>query len=782
MRTTSRRGLSALVAVALASASVLAAAPAASAADDSRPPLVDIESPTETTTFGASGAWVTFTVTDDVAVSSWQVLVDGGHVISGSGAGRTMVNLFVGRLANGPHTVTVVALDTSGNETSASRMFGVSYDEPNVWITSPAADAWVRADRVEVGYLGSDSVTWTVRVDGTIVRTGAGHSGASFWHAPTGWVDGSTHTIEVTGVDAVGRTATRSVSFRADAAPPEVDVNPALDVLVPGSVLSGAVSDAASGVAGVDVSFARWVDGSGCDASSFGGRAVVSGGAWTLTLPGDAADGDYCVTATATDAVGNTRTSLPQIVTIDVTGPLAPTGLAPDGDFFDAPTALTWTADADAASYQYRIGVDADAMDDAPIVDVPSSSVVFPAIPPGTLYWQVRGIDEFGNIGDWSALAHMTVLGAPELVDCGNCRLVGGLLHAEWSAYPGASAYHLEITGTDADGDQVVVAHEAAASETEANVTLPSSFPTGTIAVRMRVELDQAVEGRTLTDWSTPLTYLRFTEPRQPGLLSPATGAYVDGDAVTLEWTDDSSVILWELRLSTSSTLGGDGGLTGTHPDTAGPLVDPMIMTILLAGIGSDIPEGLVLDEFDAEADCQLLQDLLGSLEGGEGVEIPCADGSYTIPSNLPDGAYFWQVRGISFTSLMNEDGLPGPWSSVGRFSVGEAPAPAQPGSPSQPAGNALQPGPRAQVAPTAGDGGDAAPDLGDQAPDAPSAPDEGSGEDSRGGDAAPGPEVGDTTPDAGDGFPAGLIIGGIVALVVLAGGGALVVSLLRRR
>lgn len=777
MRSLPRRSLAALVATALASASVFVAAPAAFAADDTTPPVVTINSPVAGAVFDSStGVSVDFSTSDDVGVASWSVLVNGSGYYSGSDSGRMVVNLFGGRLADGPHTVTVTARDANGNETSESRAFTVDYRTPALRITSPVDGAWVRADGVSIGYSGSDSIAWTVRVDGdAILHDNSGAIGRTFWHA-TGWADGSTHTIELQADDAGGRTATRSVTVRADAVAPEVEVDPVSATLVPSSQVSGSVSDAGSGVAGVEVSFAHW-DGLTCSSTAFTGRAFLGGSAsWMLDLPSSARDGAYCVTAKATDMVGNSRTSAPVLATVDVTGPVAPTGLAPDGEFFDAPSTLTWTADADAASYQYRIGLDPDAMDTSAIVDVADASVTLPSLPIGTLYWQVRGIDSVGNVGDWSALAEVTTYGVPELLECASCRLVGGALQAEWYTYPGASAYHLEVTGTDADGDPVVVTHVADASATAAIVALPSSFPTGTITVRMRVELDHEVEGRTFTDWSESINYLRFSEPRQPGLRGPSNGAYIDGDDVTFDWTDDPGVIIWELRLSTSPELDSEGALADTHPDTDMALVDPMFLTILFASSG-EVPDGLVLDEVDAEADCAAMRALLELMEVEDPDELPCADGSYTLPSSLPDGKYFWQVRGVGFTSLV-AGGTGGPWSSMGQFWVGEAPPPSTPGDDSP------RPGARTPVAPMVTGDGDAAVEPADEAAETEPAgnerADDASGSDAGGGADAAAPEADETASDAGEGFPLGLLVGGIVALLVLAGG-AVGFFLLRR-
>jgi hypothetical protein len=781
MPTIPRRSLAALTAGVLVSASVLATAPAAFAADDTTPPTVVIESPADGTVFDANGAWVWLTVTDDSgAAPSWQVLIDDVLHYSGSSSGRTGVNLFVGHIPNGPHTLTVKAVDGSGNEGSVTRSFSVDYLEPVVQIARPQDGAWVRADEMVIEYGGTDSLGWTVRADGATIRSDGGYSGASFSFTPSGWADGSTHTIEVTGQDSVGRSATRSVSVRADAAAPVVAIDPLpVETLTRAHTLSGTVSDAASGVASVQVSFATR-DGATCGGTAFSGWASIDGGTWSLAVPAAAADGDYCVIARAADAVGNTADSAAASVTLDVTGPLAPTGLAPAGELREAPATLSWAAVSDAASYQYRLWDDPWSMDSATPVDAATVSATLPLPLAGTWFWQVRGIDEFGNVGAWSDLAEFSVLDTPQLAVCDAlCRVIGDTVPVEWDPFPGAVEYTVQVTGTDSAGDPVVVEQAVDGSATDTVVSLPSTFPTGTITVRLRAELDHEVAGSAYTNWSEPLNYLRFAAPGKPALLSPAPGAYVDGDDVSLAWTDDSSVVLWELRISLSPDLDEEGGLVDEEGGTGAALIDPMFLVVFLVGNLDDIPDGIRLDEIDALADCQSVLDFLESTGQEEVVDVPCADGAITIPTTVPDGSYYWQVRGIGFGAL-SEGESAGPWSDVGRFTVGDAPVVPQPG------GAPVPSGPKTHGVPSTTD-----PDAGQLVAEPvaepshePTPSDEGSasGSGADGGEAASDSPDGDAEAAPDGGFPVGWLIGGIVALVVLAGGGALVTFLLRRR
>jgi hypothetical protein len=769
----------------LVSASVLAAAPAAFAAADTTPPTVTIQSPSDGFVFDANGAWVTFTTLDDVGIQSWEVLLDGAHFYGGTTPGQVGVNLFVGHLSNGPHTLTVKALDTSNNEASVTRSFSVDYVEPIVEIASPQDGGWVRADSVTIEYNGADNLSWTVRADGGVIRSDSGYSGTSFDFTPLGWTDGSSHTIEVTGVDALGRSATRSVTVRADAAAPVVTIGELPALLVRSTPLGGTVSDASSGVASVQISFATR-DGDACGATAFSTSATVEGGTWSAAMPGAASDGDFCLTARATDAVGNTADSSAASVSLDVTGPAAPTGLAPTGELLEGPTTLTWTPVADAEGYQYRLWDDPWSMESAPVVDVSSPSATLPYPLAGTWFWQVRGIDASGNVGDWSELVGLSVLGAPQLYACPSiCRLVGTQLRVEWDPFPSAVGYTIQVTGTNSAGHPVVIEQQADGDASDAVVTLPSSFPTGTITVRLRAELDHEVNGSTLTDWSEPVNYLRFNSPRKPSLVSPAAGAYVDGDAISLAWTDDPSAMLWEVRISPTSDLDEDGGLLGDEGGTGGIAADPMILVVLFATELDGIPDGLRLADMDAMADCAALRDFLESVGEEDVLEMPCADGDLVVPDTLPDGEYFWQVRGMNLVA--EGEGGPmgplttGPWSSVGRFIVGDAPVVSEPDgsgaggtTPTKTeADTATAPGSEPSDEPTA--------DPSEEPSDEPDVSGDGAGGGSSdGGEAAP--ETPEDGGQADDGFPVGWIIGGVVALIVLVGGGALIRFLVVRR
>lgn len=764
------RPLAALASVAIVVGLVAAASPATALPGDVEPPVVSILSPVEGQVFTSSAGEVRFTAVDPSGIDSWGLAIDGTSYSSGTG---DRAELPIGRLDNGRHTFTLTVTDREGNSYHETRGFEVDRQTVDVWIDSPRT-TWVRpGSTVSLTFRAGDYVYEEWSIDG--VGSGRAPFATKFkttsWTVPATWTDGSRHTIEVVGSDERGRSGRASVEVVTDAAAPFVDFT---DSGIPAVVtlrtpISGTVSDTASGVSSVRVVVYR----ADCISPITSATASVSGTSWTAMLPPvPLGEGNYCIAAEATDRAGFVSATTRRPITTDLTAPGVPSGLTPNTVGLEPITELSWSAVAGAVMYEYRAAADSASLATAHPIVTMSTRVPVGRIDAGSVHWQVRALDINGNQSAWSAVAVARAVAAPVLDDCTDlCRLVVGAVPVGWGAVPDAIAYHVRVTGTDADGGPVVVDEEVHGGLLETIVALPAEFPTGTISVRVRAELD--VGGSLLTEWSEPQRFLRFSAPTRPTLQSPANGAYVDGDDVALAWTDDPSVVLWELRISSSSTLDADGGLD-LGDETAPLLMDPVLLAAFLVSQTGDVPEGVRLDEFDALADCEALLDYLETQAPGSGLVFPCADGSVVLSEPMAQGAYFWQVRGLGFGSLI-EGADPGAWSAVGRFTVGEAPAVvAPPGTGPRGGGGAL-------VAPSTDDVAaleEAAERPADD--DAVVAPETGAGDAGAGSAVDGSPDDGTPSADAGD-SSAGWIVGGIVALFVLAGGAGLVAFLRRR-
>lgn len=162
-----------------------------SVTNDSAPPTVSVTSPADGAT--VSGAIsLAATATDDTAVQSVVFKVDGATVGTDTAAPYS-VAWTSGSVANGTHTITAVATDTSTNQTTSSP---VSVTVSN---TAPAGIAR-RASGTQSGTSGVPTVTIPASVvagDVMVVTVTTSSSSATFGTAPAGW----TKVVSAKGVD-----------------------------------------------------------------------------------------------------------------------------------------------------------------------------------------------------------------------------------------------------------------------------------------------------------------------------------------------------------------------------------------------------------------------------------------------------------------------------------------------------------------------------------------------------------------------------------------------------
>ena len=179
---------------------------------DPTPPTVSITSP-------ASGATVSGTITvaatasDNVAVASVQFQVDGSNLGAAVTAAPYSQSLNTTTLANGKHSLTAVAADTSGNKaTSAAVSITVnntSTTPVTVSITSPASGATVSGTisvtATATAAAGVSSVQFLL--DGATLGSASTSSPYSVSWATTTASDGS-HTLAAKATDKSGNSAT----------------------------------------------------------------------------------------------------------------------------------------------------------------------------------------------------------------------------------------------------------------------------------------------------------------------------------------------------------------------------------------------------------------------------------------------------------------------------------------------------------------------------------------------------------------------------------------------
>ncbi|WP_269915926.1 beta strand repeat-containing protein [Alteromonas sp. PRIM-21] len=291
-----------------------------------------------------AGATVTITVTDNAGVSqTFDATVQGDGSFSAD---------VPNPMAEGGYTVTAVAQDPAGNETTATETNG------SVDTTAPTInlDAQGTGNDTTPTITGStdlspgSSVTITVTDSAGAEQTFTAivdSNGDFSADVPNAMADGN-FDVTATATDAAGNSASDTTSGNINTAVPTLtldslgtgnDTTPTISGttdIAPGSIVSISVTDNA----GVTQTF---------DA------IVQANGTFSVDVPAALSEGNYSVTATATDASGNTATANENGGVIDTTAPAAPTVDAGNG------TEITGTAEAGAV---VNVDVDGDGTPD----------------------------------------------------------------------------------------------------------------------------------------------------------------------------------------------------------------------------------------------------------------------------------------------------------------------------------------------------------------------------------------------------------------------------------
>ena len=306
----------------------------------------------------------TLTLTGTAEANSTVKVYDGATLLGtvtadGSGAWSCTT----AALANGSHSLTATATDAAGNTSAASATLSVTVDT-----AAPSSPA-IAAFSTDTGMVGdgitSDStltLTGTAEANSTVKvydgatllgQTTANGSGA--WSYTTAALANGTHSLTATATDAAGNTsaASAALSVTVDAAPPN---SPAIAAFSSdtGTVGDGITADDTLTLTGTAEanSTVKIYDG----ATLLGQTTADGSGAWSYTTAA-LANGSHSLTATATDAAGNTSAASAVLnVTVDAAPPGSPaiasfsndTGTVGDGITTDNTLALTGTAEANS--------------------------------------------------------------------------------------------------------------------------------------------------------------------------------------------------------------------------------------------------------------------------------------------------------------------------------------------------------------------------------------------------------------------------------------------------
>ncbi|WP_370242905.1 Ig-like domain-containing protein, partial [Alteromonas abrolhosensis] len=295
-----------------------------------------------------AGATVTITVTDNAGVSqTFDAIVQGDGSFSAD---------VTSPMAEGGYTVTAVAQDPAGNETTATETNG------SVDTTAPTInlDAQGTGNDTTPTITGStdlspgSSVTITVTDSAgaeqtfTAIVDSLGNFSAD---VPNAMADGN-FDVTATATDAAGNSASDTTSGNINTAVP----NLTLDSLGTGNDTTPTISGTTDIAPGSTVSIS--VTDSAGNTQTFG-AIVQANGTFSVDVPAALSEGNYSVTASATDGAGNTATANENGGVIDTTAPPAPTVDAGNG------TEITGTAEAGAV---VNVDVDGDGTPDFTVI------------------------------------------------------------------------------------------------------------------------------------------------------------------------------------------------------------------------------------------------------------------------------------------------------------------------------------------------------------------------------------------------------------------------------
>ena len=321
----------------------------------------------------------------------------------------------LGPLADGPHTLVVVATDLAENEARVEVPFVVDSTPPRASIQSPLNGAVLRRGETPIpvsGLVGDD------HLDGWTLRFGSGSSPLAFVDLASGSAGGSgiplaawdvrqlpdgDYTLGLKATDRAGLATEARATVALDSRPPTVAIGaPAEGRYVTAPVaITGTAADAhlaswsleaAPGSAATAYQWAPVADGK---------DPVESGtlGQWSPLPP----DGVYTLRLTARDKV-DLEAAARVTVTVDTTPPAAPAGLrsqvtkASEGY---GSVRLTWNANAepDLAGYRiWRDGVDlaGDSFPDPTRDDADRIE--------GRYVYAVAAVDRAGNVSPKATL------------------------------------------------------------------------------------------------------------------------------------------------------------------------------------------------------------------------------------------------------------------------------------------------------------------------------------------------------------------------------------------
>lgn len=286
------------------------------------------------------------------------IYVDG--VISGTATADAAGNwtyTIPASLADGSYDIHATTTDAAGNTSVDSETLTVEIDtevpaKPAVELTSGSSP--LNENQPALKGTAEANSTVSIYVDGVVTGTATADASGNWSFTPgTALADGS-RTITVTAEDAAGNISVTSEELMLviDTGVPDAPSSPVLSGSSNGH--SNNSKPVFTGTAEANSSVNIYVDG-----VLAGTVAADASGNWSYTPAADLSDGTHTISATATDAAGNTSASGGETtVTIDTASPAKPTVKLPGGNAVNNnKPALSGTAEANSTVDIYVNGV-----------------------------------------------------------------------------------------------------------------------------------------------------------------------------------------------------------------------------------------------------------------------------------------------------------------------------------------------------------------------------------------------------------------------------------------
>ncbi len=239
-------------------------------------------------------------------------------------------------LSEGEHSLIATATDAAGNTAQDTVSFTID-TSTSVAISTPT-DGQALQSLTQVTGTAEPGATVVVTIDGTVVGTTTADQDGNWTLTLDAPLDDGNHSLTATATDAAGNTAQATVTFTVDS-----HTSAAVTITAPldGSTVTGVTE--LSGTAEPGATVVITIDG-----TVVGTTTADQDGNWTLTLDAPLDDGNHSLTATATDAAGNTAQATVTF-TVDSHTSTAVTITAPlDGSTVTGVTELSGTAEPGA--------------------------------------------------------------------------------------------------------------------------------------------------------------------------------------------------------------------------------------------------------------------------------------------------------------------------------------------------------------------------------------------------------------------------------------------------